>query len=743
MKNILTIFFCIVFVNFAYGQGDAPPLLQGQHQATKSVGSFIQSPNNQITKISGATALIETGNNNILLNPSFEHSVFDSSWTNAGIAVDSAETTNVIHGKKAVRIDASSETVIFRQDSTLYAAQFADGVQGLVSVRIKSNVALKVCSRQGGTTSTTNCVDVVANNKWGLYKVPMILGATSNGISIASTGLVTGTVYIDDAFVGAVDLSATQSFDTTCDTISCATIFSAKVSSAGVVSSENLEFINSNCTLTGVADFTCNFNPSTFTVTPNCTMTAQDADGGAVGNIFSQSSSTIVLSTVRAGVSDTRFAFNLICQKQGADYTAAIQAQKDFQKSKISSYSSTNADTDWANISNVSAGTFITATTTNPTFGTVETNKAQWKRQGSDLLLRWDFRRSTAGTAGSGGYLINIPAETGCTIDLTKAPASSPVGSGELSAVKNSNVGTFYYSDTNNEGVGHVFPYSSTQLTAAFIYAGTASASIWWGSASGNMNSPTVQAINIDARIPCANWQNSNIIIGQFNGLESCTNTLECTDTFSAKISAAGVVSDENVDWINGNASIGGTSQYTLTFKTGIFSLPPTCTITNKDTNNFGVDNVSESASLLSYGTVNTGNGVNVAAAVNLICQKQGVDYIGKTAKAVASSQNTRTPGLDYSVVYSAYITSTGSISNEYGDFINGTCTVSGNVKTCPLNGFTSSPICTVNPIEGNTNSVMSKITALSQTSVSFAAIGLSGNAVALDMTLMCHGVKQ
>jgi hypothetical protein len=42
-----------------------------------------------------------------------------------------------------------------------------------------------------------------------LYKVPSILGATSNGISVNTNGTsVTGTIYIDESFVGITDLAA-------------------------------------------------------------------------------------------------------------------------------------------------------------------------------------------------------------------------------------------------------------------------------------------------------------------------------------------------------------------------------------------------------------------------------------------------------------------------------------------------------------------------------------------------------
>jgi hypothetical protein len=155
-----------------------------------------------------------------------------------------------------------------------------------------------------------------------------------------------------------------------------------------------------------------------------------------------------------------------------------------------------------------------------------------------------------------------------------------------------------------------------------------------------------------NARIPISGWTNSNIIIGQFNGLESCTDSYECTDTFSAKVSAAGVVSDENVDWISGNASLTDTSQYTLTFNSSIFTVAPNCIADAFQASD--IAQITASSSPSSSTAVSTRTGFQSAGGNysknpydhRIICQKQGADYIGKTAKAVASDQNIATPGV-------------------------------------------------------------------------------------------------
>ena len=200
MIKILVLIFSVA--SFAANE---PMFIKNQQGGAKEKIRDFQSPNNLATKLGTEQFLVETGNNNILSNPSFEHSTFSTSWTNSA-GTFTQETSVVIGGKASAKLVLSAQTMSLTQSSTLYAAQFSDGVQGLAMVRIKSGIALSVCSIQAGTVSTTNCVTTTTDSKWALYKVPFILGATSNGISIASSGSVTGTVYVDDAFVGATNI---------------------------------------------------------------------------------------------------------------------------------------------------------------------------------------------------------------------------------------------------------------------------------------------------------------------------------------------------------------------------------------------------------------------------------------------------------------------------------------------------------------------------------------------------------
>ena len=192
--------------------GLPPTTLSGQASSGKTTTFNYIVPNNQATTVTGGR-LLETGNNNILSNPSFENSSLASaSWDTSattGTSIQSTETTVTVHGKQSLKFASSggsSYNPSLVQDSTLDASQFAGTVQGLASCRIKSDKALVFATRSAGVTSTTNVISVPASNTWGLYKLPVILGATSNGISIVGTSSIAGTVQIDDCFLGAVDL---------------------------------------------------------------------------------------------------------------------------------------------------------------------------------------------------------------------------------------------------------------------------------------------------------------------------------------------------------------------------------------------------------------------------------------------------------------------------------------------------------------------------------------------------------
>jgi len=689
--------------------GAAAPSFVNKSISAKSESSAavsleeIQVYNDQLTQTAAGKHKIETGNKNILVNPSFEHATFSTGWTNS--AGTFAEDTVVeIDGLKSASVVLSTQTFNLRQDSTSYASQFADGVQGLASARVKTSVSgVKLCARKAGTTQTSLCVNHTGSGKWELLKVPFILGGTSNGLVIQTDANVSGTVYVDDAFVGAVDLSATQSFDTTCDTIACQTEFSIKVSGGGATIFETNDWASSTRNATG--NYVINFNSGVFSVSPSCQVSTSESGNYVDSQIDSLSPTAIAVIVKDSATTTFRDKqFEVFCQKQGADYTAAINAQKAFQKTKVSSYSSTNADTDWQ------ACTFTGSWTTNTTYSGL------CKRTGS--ILEAQVRVATSGAPNATALTITLPS--GYQIDTSKISSTS----------FEQGFGFGTVNDSNSVGYDVIASYANATTIQALVKLANATHTqnsqnisstipMTWGSGD---------SLFLNFRVPIQGWEQSNILIGQFNGLESCKDSFECEDIYSARVSATGIITEETPgDWINGSASQ-STGAFTVPFVSNRFTVAPHCWA-EIEVNTTGWMAEAHTAST-SQVLVKTSQGVSASSgAFTLYCRKQGVDYVSKTAKAVASDQNVRTPGVVNSQLFGAVVTNTCStsqctISQSFGSNITSINRTSTGQYSLTLSGLSSTPVCYFNSNEtstGNGAVTCHRTTARSSTSYGFS----------------------
>lgn len=192
----------------------------------------------------------------------------------------------------------------------------------------------------------------------------------------------------------------------------------------------------------------------------------------------------------------------------------------------------------WNPFPSVAAGTLITATTTNPTYGTVTQNVALWRRVADSMELMWDYRHTSIGTSGSGTYLFNLPP--GYTIDTTKVPANT--------SVMQSVVGIFsghYNNGANFYGLyGRVGVYSSTQLWVSYSVVGdggaTASARTL-GSVEG-FGSWANTHYSIRATIPISGWSSNINLIQNATEFAYNTNTANSDDTTSFGYGPDGVL---------------------------------------------------------------------------------------------------------------------------------------------------------------------------------------------------------
>lgn len=746
--------------------GAAAPSFVNKSISAKSESSAavsleeIQVYNDQLTQTAAGKHKIETGNKNILVNPSFEHATFSTGWTNS--AGTFAEDTVVeVDGLKAASVVLSSQTLNLRQDSTLYAAQFADGIQLLGYARVKTSVSgVKLCPRKAGVTQTSLCVSHTGSGKWELLKIPFISSATSNGLVIQTDSTVSGTVYIDDAFLGAQDLK--QDISNVSDWISFTPTWSSSgtqpsIGNGTIVgkyrrvgdSVEVFTEIYSGSTTTygtGIYSFSMPSNlridPAKISISGDRTVLgvgalfgsrAYNTDITYNGDLSYQVSMSLHTSATTGGRISNTFPETWTNVGNINSFSLSYKYPVIGWGSSGSIYSSTNADTDWQ------ACQFSTLAWQG--LGTV-TNNLECKRQGSDLLMRGVI---ITGTVTASTAQVLLPTWNGVQLLSSKSQTTGRLvrGNSSVNSWKDFNAilssGLSYFTVGPVEFAAGQSPFTATNGNALFS------------------SSETVSFENV--RIPIQGWEQSNILIGQFNGLESCTDSYQCTDVFSARISNAGVVLGENIDWINGNCTIASTSQYTCTYRNGLngsgnnLTNAMSCTVQNAQNGGSGVNFISNSSTGFTVNTFNTTNQASLAQNFNIICQKQGVDYIGKTAKAVASDQNLRTPSITNGVIYSVRFSIASGILSQHGDAFQSYTKNSTGIGTFTLKSgaFTSTPHCSIVTEIGSGDTNMYNCSfdigafSASQIKLGCRQIAPTGGTTYFDVQgqLVCHGVRQ
>lgn len=183
-------------------------------------------------------------------------------------------------------------------------------------------------------------------------------------------------------------------------------------------------------------------------------------------------------------------------------------------------------------------------------------------------------------------------------------------------------------------------------------------------------------------------------------------------DVYSAKISSTDVVSEENVDWINGNCTNATAGQATCNFNASIFASTPTCTVSTASNNvAFTITGTVSTSSILVISYDTTGTGVNVAT--NITCVKSGTD-----AKQAVQVYKTIPKIADNIDRFTAKISSADVVSAENVDWITGDCTnATAGVFTCNINAgvFGLVPNCQVTPGAGTSACIINNTSTNTQ----------------------------
>lgn len=155
-----------------------------------------------------------------------------------------------------------------------------------------------------------------------------------------------------------------------------------------------------------------------------------------------------------------------------------------------------NLDTPW-----VDAGAItITAVATNPTKGTISKDKVYWARRGDRLLAKYIYHQTTAGTAGSGDYLISLPIGAfSSLVELDTGAWSLYPAMRYLTNGYNGNVG-----DGTSWAYAASYPYGASTFRVTMMQ-NTGGTSWVLGPANFHLGS-TTQRYNFNIEVPMQDW---------------------------------------------------------------------------------------------------------------------------------------------------------------------------------------------------------------------------------------------
>lgn len=567
-----------------------PTTLSGQNSVTKPTTFTFKAPYSQATQISGIESLIETGSENMLVNPGFE-GVGATGWTcTVGTCTKTTTAGQFTSGKAALSVALSAQVMNVSQTVTtpsgIQKQGFARAIYRVPATMVDFQICTLVDAAEQTCVPTAN---LIKDDTFRSIEIPLTFGSTSAGIKFKTTSTYTANAYFDGAVLSQGLGLQNLSLDT---------VYSLASTSGGVVSGENTDWIQGNCT--GSAPYTCTFKTGIFTVAPNCTASTQ-ATNDYIAGISAISNTTVTINVVAASSGTAaNIAFRLSCQKSGNDYLASS-----------------------ANVYSQASGNYSRRAYT-PTFtgfGTVTNIDCYESRDGEFLEVdcKW-----TGGTSTAVEARVSLP---GSLLTSSSIASLKVVGKGNTSVAA-----TTYFS-----GLSVLAGASLNYITMGIESSANTGLISHQATTLGSGNT-----YSIYFRVPISGWSNSNVIVGSFEGIEKCVGN-ECDDTFSAKISSAGVVSDENVNFITGNCTNASPSVCTLSG----FTVAPNCKTAAALSGGFMCTTFGVTSSSMSiYCADHTGGDQTTSIAKSVSCQKTGVDYKPKTAKVASSIGVPTVPGV-------------------------------------------------------------------------------------------------
>ena len=328
----------------------------------------------------------------VFTNPSFEDSDIDNGWTiTSGTA--SAELTTIVpsEGEQALELAVSASA--FEMYQTFDCSDY-DGIPLGFSAYVSATPSseLEICGFDG--TTDLNCTSLYTSSTstaiLGYQKVlAENTGGGTCGIKFKSDATITETIHIDGV----------QFTDTPYLYVNLATSndFRARLTSGGVVSDENEDFINGNCT--NAHPSVCTFVTGKFTEPPHCTAEhTQDASAFCIAYDVTATGLNIKCYTDAGGSASNSYSKTLQCSNTGADYKT------------------TESNVVTPTKSNMTGWTAYTPTTQG--FGTETSTQYFYKVIGDGVMIAGNF---DSGTVAASEVQLGLPSIDGTQLTVNSA----------------------------------------------------------------------------------------------------------------------------------------------------------------------------------------------------------------------------------------------------------------------------------------------------------------------------------
>lgn len=562
---------------------------QGQSESPSVTTTSLLAPNYQLTTTGTNTRLIETGNKNILRDPSFEALSMPTDWLGSG-TFDNTETTNC-HGDglKCLKTTVTSALTTSLVQTQTPLGQFG-GANWDASAWIKTTGS-NLVFRSFDAGVTIQEIPILGDGLWHQYVSTWGVsgtGAIGWGVrSLSGTGQV---FYTDDTKVEP---------STRVGTVQQATFWGGMEQPGNTC--DHLESTSSG--LTNFVDLTTSGTCSPWTVTPGGTGTV-----AAVGtNDHRLTATNMQPGMYEISIAGTLYVNNAgVCTVRLSDGTNTYQPQSVVSPSGAAGgtpnliyhvpYTSPQSSVTFklqASDQGTSCGFLNSLSGTSnmawkikyfpsqsqqairmdqsnydwraytPTFtgfGTVSNVECQEKREGPDNLIRCKY---TTGTHTATEARVSLPGGN-VSAGTSIIPSLQVAGFGSNSS-------------TSNASMVMLIEPSVGYLTFGGLLPGT-----YAGLSKANANSPWNNSITMSffARVPIAGWsenQNAPLLVG---GVTSSSLGMDRIESAKIETSGSGCTIFQDGNWLT-SCVRNSTGSFTVTVNTGIWpaSTIPRCSI--------------------------------------------------------------------------------------------------------------------------------------------------------------------